>query len=682
MVAPEMSASSSAPLPDTARRVDIKVLRGVAVAAVLLFHAGVLPAGYLGVDLFFALSGFLITGIVAGGLAAGDFRVGAFYRRRAERILPPALVTLATATVVAPFLLAPTAYGTFEADLVGALTLTANVVVWLQADQAAGGGGTVPLRHFWSLAVIQQFYLLWPLLLIALGPRARTAGVLAGIVLSLALALALSRGLIDRWVPPELSVAAAFYLLPARTFELLIGAAAALLVLRGGRRTLPRPVAVLAGAGLFALFAGAPGLSGPWPGVVVALLAAVFFATDGGRLPRCGAVRGFARIGDWSYSIYLVHWPLLVYGNAAFEGDAPVWLRLFLIALALPVGALQWRLVEEPLRHGGPLAPATLALRLAGATAACGLFGIAVIGPLERSYPLHAPVDAAFAAVCDEHRRHFAADDACPPRRAAVPGTVRAVHLAVLQTREARFLPGLVTIERSGCALTGPSAGPSPNAPRPCAAMLADASGRLAATTGLAKLQASKARLLDARPVDARPDGAMRTATAVVRLVKRLRNAGKRALQLAPPRVRAADLPDCRAPPAGDGPLARRQGRCHAAPSRPLPSKGPAEARRARVLPPSGSSLARPVGAPCRRAPCPTTAADPRTTSGDLYLDGDPTGPPNASRSSTDIAVARPVPPLPPIAPYAGRRSQDPTTHSAATAHPVRQVIHRALPTS
>ena len=244
MVAPEMSASSSASLPDTARRVDMKVMRGVAVAAVLLFHAGVLPAGYLGVDLFFALSGFLITGIVAGALAAGDFRVGAFYRRRAERILPPALVTLATATVVAPFLLAPTAYGTFEADLVGALTLTANVVVWLQADQAAGGGGTVPLRHFWSLAVIQQFYLLWPLLLIALGPRVRTAGVLAGIVLSLALALALSRGLIDRWVPPELSVAATFYLLPARTFELLIGAAAALLVLRGGRRTLPRPVAV------------------------------------------------------------------------------------------------------------------------------------------------------------------------------------------------------------------------------------------------------------------------------------------------------------------------------------------------------------------------------------------------------------------------------------------------------
>ena len=267
-----------------------------------------------------------------------------------------------------------------------------------------------------------------------------------------------------------------------------------------------------------------------------------------------------------------------------------MWLRLLLVGLALPAGALQWRLVEEPLRHGCPLAlaPATLALRLATATVACGLFGIAVIGPLERSYPLHPPPDAVLAAVCDQRRRHSATDDACPPpSRISVPGTGPALHLAALPTVETRFLPGLVPIERTRCTPIGSPAAASLGTPHACAAGTEDAHARVAAATGLAKLQASRSRLPDARLAEDRRADAVRTATAVAHLVERLRNAGERALQLAPARASAADLPGCLAPPTEGGPLARREGGCHAMPSRPLPRRGPAEATRTHLLRPT-----------------------------------------------------------------------------------------------
>lgn len=564
MVAP---VASAAPRPPAAiartRRTDIQVLRGVAVLAVLLFHAGLLPAGYLGVDLFFALSGFLMTRIIAAGIEAGDFRLGAFYARRAARILPAALVTLAVTTALAPFLLTPTAYGAFKADLFGALTFSANFVLWLQTDYFAAAAETKPLLHFWSLAVEEQFYLVWPLALMVLPRRVWPAAIAAGIAASLALAYALSEGLLDLPMSHKRMEAAAFFLLPSRAFELLIGAGAALALRRWGPLALPRPLGMLVGGGILALLL-VP-LSGPHPGLAalaICLLTALACLSPGATLPPALALRPLARVGDWSYSIYLVHWPLIAYANAAFLGETPLWVRLSLIAAAVPLGALQWRLVEEPLRQVWRLRPGLWGARLAGATVGCAVFGAAVIAPLERSYPQRPAPNVGLARVCDQRGAQFEDLAACRTRakpRVALLGDSYAMQWAnALAADEARF-GGLVQITKSGCAPTvalAPHDGTAPQGARQCAAFMADAAARIGASAHIevVVLSSSWSRLMRTAGETGQGD-ARHIAHAIAGVVETLKLAGKRVLLLAPAPSTGRDVASCHARAQGGVPL-------------------------------------------------------------------------------------------------------------------------------
>lgn len=197
-------------------RTDIQALRGLAIALVLLHHAKLLPwlkAGYLGVDIFFVVSGYLITGIIQRALLAGTFTFSGFYFRRAKRLLPAAYVTfIATALLSTLFLTGPEMRD-FTWQLLGAVTFTGNIALWMQTGYFEGAANLKPLLHVWSLAIEEQYYLLLPAALVVTPRRYWRMGVLMVVAFSVALCLAL--------LPTK--PGAVFYLLPARAWELGLG---------------------------------------------------------------------------------------------------------------------------------------------------------------------------------------------------------------------------------------------------------------------------------------------------------------------------------------------------------------------------------------------------------------------------------------------------------------------------
>src|SRR6188768_2722165 len=161
-------------------RSDIQALRGIAVLLVIVQHArdGLIDAGYLGVDIFFVVSGFLITGLLSRAIADGSFRFGEFYFRRAKRLLPAAYVSFALTAVGAAFLLDLREWQDFSRQLAGAVTFTANFVLWRQTGYFEGAAALKPLLHVWSLSVEEQFYLLAPAAMVLL-PRRFWLGAVA-----------------------------------------------------------------------------------------------------------------------------------------------------------------------------------------------------------------------------------------------------------------------------------------------------------------------------------------------------------------------------------------------------------------------------------------------------------------------------------------------------------------------
>lgn len=330
---------------EPAVRADIQALRGLAIALVLLHHARLLPtlkAGFLGVDVFFVVSGYLITGIVARGLRAGTFSFRDFYWRRVKRLLPAAYLTFAACVLAAPVFLTQPEMRDFLRQLIGAVTFTGNIALWLQTGYFEGAAHLKPLLHVWSLAIEEQYYLLLPAAL-AFTPQ-RWWKPLAQLAAATSLALCLAL------VGPK--PGATFYLLPTRAWELGVGSLG-VLVLEGSR----------AGAWLARLF---------WP-ALAALLLLPFFPTGTPHpgldaLIVCTAtlivilrrhpaaqdawwLRPLVGLGDISYSLYLVHWPLLAFAANAWVSPVPEWVRLGLVVFAVLLAAAMYRWVEQPGRR-------------------------------------------------------------------------------------------------------------------------------------------------------------------------------------------------------------------------------------------------------------------------------------------------------------------------------------------
>ncbi len=334
--------------PPATLRTDIQALRGFAVLIVLFYHAkiGFFSAGYLGVDVFFVISGFLITRLIKNGIESGNFRFSDFYFRRAKRLLPAAYVTFLATALLAPFFLTSTEMVDFRAQMVGAVTFTANIVLWRQSGYFEGTAELKPLLHVWSLAIEEQYYFLLPAVLVFIPRRfwLKTA------------MMALFASLILCFVMVQRKPAAAFYLLPTRGWELTIGSVGALLIVGDRLQHLLKIIFWPALITLLVLPLVQLGPIHPGPGALLICLATLVVILRKHPLLSTGAgMHGLSRVGDMSYSLYLVHWPLFAFLNNVWIGETgseqPTGIRVTLIVLSLVLAYLLNRYVEVPFRQ-------------------------------------------------------------------------------------------------------------------------------------------------------------------------------------------------------------------------------------------------------------------------------------------------------------------------------------------
>ncbi len=338
--------------PGDRYRPDIDGLRAVAVVAVILFHFDVAPfsGGFVGVDVFFVISGYLITSIVDDELRGRRFSILTFYERRLRRIAPALLTVVLASAVLSPFVFLPGDLRPVGASLMQAALFTSNVLFYSIANDyfAADNLDLTPVLHSWSLSVEAQFYLVYPWLLLLLNRRAAAARpVLAGLaVLSFAGAA---------WGAVH-AQSAAFYLLPPRAWELLLGGLLALLPLRHAQSRVVLWAQGLCGLGLIAFSVFAYTRQTTFPGAAALLPccgAALLIRAGCGETRPGGVTRWLSAtplvfVGRISYSLYLWHWPLLVF--ASYGRNAPLgWIeRLTLIGLSVLLAILSWRFIERP----------------------------------------------------------------------------------------------------------------------------------------------------------------------------------------------------------------------------------------------------------------------------------------------------------------------------------------------
>lgn len=337
-------------------RPELDGIRALSIAAVVGFHVAPawLPGGFVGVDVFFVLSGFLITTIVNEGIDAGVFSLSEFYLRRMLRLLPN-LAAMVAAVVATWFACMPQVDAVRTAEhALWTLGCSSNVYVWKYSEAYWGGAAkSLPLLHAWSLGIEEQFYLLYPLLLVGLArwcPRVRGAVTLVLAGAGAAACVAWTRD------DPQ----SAFYLLPTRSWELLAGAILARSPRPGGRRRVDRVTGVSSIAILAACLVGMPFGQG-FPGwiawlPVLATMMLVRSAADGGSwLHRILSLGPLTTVGKMSYSIYLWHWPAIVLGTdlATTAGIGERYGRLLGGAVGVALGAVAYRILEVPMRDTG-----------------------------------------------------------------------------------------------------------------------------------------------------------------------------------------------------------------------------------------------------------------------------------------------------------------------------------------
>jgi peptidoglycan/LPS O-acetylase OafA/YrhL len=341
--------------PDPGYRPDVDGLRAIAVMAVVLFHAGFesLAGGFVGVDVFFVISGYLITGILLRQVERGEFSARRFYVRRFRRLFPAVGATTFLTLLFGLFILTPEQFENLGASTLAATFSLSNVFFWLDSGYFSASAWTKPLLHTWSLGVEEQFYLVWPALLIGLSIWARKAArpwlVWAGIgsigTVSFIACVAT--------LPYHPS--ATFYLMPFRMFEFALGAAALFAERRLPAKGLAATVAFLVGAAAVAGSIAFMRESVPFPGVAalpVAMGTALLIWAGG--TGRRGAILRSApmvRLGRMSYSVYLVHWPIAVYWRLVSGGEVTLLGKVAMVAISLVLGYALYLLVEERFRE-------------------------------------------------------------------------------------------------------------------------------------------------------------------------------------------------------------------------------------------------------------------------------------------------------------------------------------------
>ncbi len=426
----KMSPLPAAPSPDPKSLPylpHVDGLRALAVLLVVVFHAWpqFAPGGFVGVDVFFVISGFIITRQIALEMEAGKFSYAAFLGRRVRRLVPAAFVCSVLVTLAALVLLMPDALEAFSRSLVACWALIANVYFFRSTGYFDTPAAEAPLLHMWSLAVEDQFYLTWPLVLLLLFTWCRRRPQILGAIALLAV-LSLAHSEHAAHTRP----AVAFYLPLSRAFELLAGCGLAL--------ALPylRPIrgqALLDAAGLALVVASAALLSAatPFPGlaVVPAIAGSVLLIAAGLTAPtpvsRLLSLGPIVLTGRMSYSIYLYHWPVLAFATYVLGRAPQAAEAAALVALALVLAALSWLLVEQKLTRAiglsaaSPLSLLGRTLAASGALVAFGLVGLAAEGwPQRLDEPAALVYRAASSAnplrhACDGYDLAFSHQGAC-----------------------------------------------------------------------------------------------------------------------------------------------------------------------------------------------------------------------------------------------------------------------------
>jgi peptidoglycan/LPS O-acetylase OafA/YrhL len=332
-------------------RPDIDGLRAIAVGAVLLFHLDRtwLPGGFIGVDIFFVISGYLITGILLKDIDSGNFSFLRFYRRRAARILPAQMVTIATTLVAGFFLFGAQDFASLGANSAAAAVSLINMKLIFQGSYFTISEDSQPLLHYWSLAVEEQFYVVFPALLFVLSLWGKwLRWVLLGLaVLSLVACITLT----------EVAQTWAFYLLPTRAWELLAGGM--LVAFRIGEKPMAdglRNAFGLVGLGtiLLALLLLDENVSFPGAVAVLPVAGTAMLLASGANetiVSRMLGARLPVAIGLISYSLYLWHWPVFSMVDYALFASSEG-LRLVLkIALTVVLSVTGYLLIERPFRR-------------------------------------------------------------------------------------------------------------------------------------------------------------------------------------------------------------------------------------------------------------------------------------------------------------------------------------------
>jgi len=340
-------------------RADIQALRAFAVAAVVLFHVWpkAIEGGYIGVDVFFVISGYLITGQLVRLRERGNLRLGAFWAARARRLLPAALLVLLASTALTVLFAPPALVTQYLRSIVGSTLYVENWVLAADAVDYLAAENAPPIaQHYWSLSVEEQFYIVWPLLVIAAttailtkkyGRRALVALLLAITVGSLVLSI------VTTFAAPSF----AYFATPVRMWEFGFGALVAVIPSIIVPALL-RSLIWIAGWAALLFSAFAFDSATPFPGyaAILPVSATALLILIGPAPPfRLASMQGWKPIqwlGDNSYGIYLWHWPLVVIAPAILGADLELWQNILLVITTCVLAALGKRFVEDPLRFG------------------------------------------------------------------------------------------------------------------------------------------------------------------------------------------------------------------------------------------------------------------------------------------------------------------------------------------